>query len=279
MYTFSYSQNSTWTIPGVIYVGDPATLILPLPAQNRDFNDIILTVNSPDFPKDTDIDFHRIVLERRLNTGRLLIEFTAFEPGILEFPVIEAGGERFSGLTVTVNSVIESTGSVLELSKPASSLALPGTIMLIYVILAFFILLVLLVIWFILRGRFFIQKCIERWKYWRIFILIKNTEKYLHKLLLKGVNKRVILDKLSDDLRSFLTFITGNNCHSLTAGEFELLPDIYPGNIGDFFRRCDKFRFSGSEIKLEDISKLLDDLRTLIDLFYIKMYKQKLWSV
>ena len=255
-------NNGAYVIPRLVYVGDPATLIMPLPGAVHDSADIVLTA-PPLSSADANIDIHRIVLERRVSGSRLLIEFTAFVPGLLELPVIEIGGERFSGLTVTINSVIDSR-STLELSGHASSLAMPGTATMLYGTIAGFALLLFLTIWFILKGRRYLQRWTAKWKHHRLFVSIKNTEKYLHKHLLRGGNKRVILDRLSGEFRNFLSFITGNNCRAMTAREFENLPEMDSNLLGDFFRRCDELRFSGADADSQDILRLLADLRLFI---------------
>jgi hypothetical protein len=277
-----YAQSDgAWLIPRTIYVGDPAVMVLPLPASAHDFPDTVISAQEYDIlhgnylPQDDDIDFHRIALERRTSGSRLVIEFAAFVPGILELPPIEIGDMLFDGLTVTVHSIVDSKnhapGRAMELSRPASSLAMPGTAVMLYGTMTGFVLLFLFTFWFILKGRRYLQKWIEKWKLYRIFVSVKNMERRLHRAVLKGINKRDILDKLSDEFRTFLSLLTGCNCRAMTAREFEKLPpEFIPGQgrdsrfLGNFFSRCDKFRFSGANVSSEDIFILLADLR-----FYI----------
>jgi len=259
-------QNTPMLIPKVVYVGDPAVLVLPLPAAIANSEDIVLTSLSPNIPKDEDIDFHRIILERRVTGSRLLIEFTAFVPGYIKLPVIEIGGEQFSGLYITINSVIDSR-KTLELSGYASSLVMPGTALILYGALTVFALFLLLLIWFILRGRALVRIWIEKWKRLRLFTFIRNMERNLQKALLKGGDKRVILDKISDTFREFLSVLTYINCRSMTAREFVRLPEKIIHNsafLKDFFNRCDRLRFSGEDVNMRDISGLLVDLRHYI---------------
>jgi len=264
--------NGTILIPKVVYVGDPAVLVLPLPAAIINSDDIIMTELSPNIPKDDNIDFHRVILERRVTGSRLLIEFTAFVPGYLKFPEIEIDGEYFNGLSVTINSVIDTRKS-LQLSGYASPLAMPGTAVLLYGFLAIVVLFLLLVLWFIFKGRTFINILIEKWKLLRLFTFIRNVERRLQKALMRGGDKRAILDKISDTFREFLSVLTKANCRSMTAREFIKLPEetIHNSNfLGDFFRRCDKFRFSGEDVNLREISGLLVDLRNYIEDLYLQ---------
>jgi len=253
-----HAQNTApYLVPRQIYVGDPATLVLPLPAAAQNSADIILTKND-NIPKDPNIDFNRIILERRTIGSRLLIEFTPFAPGTLEFPVIEIGGEFYSGLTVNVNSLLDANSKRL-LSGAASALAMPGTALMLYGSMILLVIIILLAVWFIFKGQAVIQKLRIKWKRFRLFAGMSKTEKKLQKALLKGVDKRLILDKLSDEFRVFLSILTGNNCRSMTSSEFEC------PFLSDFFNKCDGLRFSGAGIDSKDIVKLLFDLHSFLD--------------
>jgi hypothetical protein len=269
----TYAQNTgAILIQRIVYVGDPAVIVLPLPASIKNSDDVILTPLSPDIPKDENIDFHRVILERRVTGSRLLIEFTAFVSGYLKLPEVEIGGEHFSGLSLNVNSVIDTRKS-LRLSGHASSLAMPGTAVILYGAMAAVALIIILSLWFIFRGRKFLKLWVEKWKRRRLFTFMHNIEKRLQKALLKGESKRTILDKISDTFRDFLSVLTNTNCRSMTAREFNSLQEaLIPNNgfLGDFFRRCDKLRFSGENVNQRDVSCLLDDLSKYIEILYLK---------
>jgi len=276
----AHAQNAdAYLVPRRIFIGDPAVLVLPLSGLSSSPNissggqissDVVLTPLSPDFPLHANIDFHKITLERRPGGSRLIIDFTAFAPGALELPVIEIGGERFSGLTVTVNSIIDNRSSVV-LSAPASSLAMPGTALMLYGTMAVIIIFILLAIWFVFKGRVLLEKFSEKWKLWRLFISMKIMEKRLYRAVQKGANKRLILNKLSDESRLFLSILSGHNCRAMTAREFQelsfghiKLKDIDPLFLPDFFRRCDELRFSGVFINSDEVLELLADLRGFV---------------
>jgi len=262
----SDAQNSgAYLIPRTVYVGDPAVLVLPLPGSVHDMIDIVLSEQTLAVLSNDYIDFHRIVLEQRITGSRLLIEFSAFVPGIVEFPMISIGNNNFSGLFANIGSIINSTGSGYVLSKPASSLAMPGTAFIIYMIMTGFVLLFLFVLWFIFKGHIYIKILAEKWKQWMLFYSVRNTERHLYKALLKGADKREILDKLSMEFRVFLSFFTGFNCRAMTAGEFTRQEFFNPLFLNEFFRRCDELRFSGSETNKDDIFRLLSDFRNFTD--------------
>ena len=283
-----YAQNqSAYLIPRQIYVGDPAALVLPLPAAAQNSNDIILVNNDiypPDnFPSHENIDFHRIILERRVSGSRLIIEFTAFVPGITMLPAIEIGGEIFTGLSVTVNSIIDGR-SDRTLSGIASTLAMPGTAFMIYGSMAALVIILTASIWFFVKGRTILRDLREKWKRFRLFSGVRKTEKTLRKAVLKGAEKRAALDILSEETRNFLSVLTDRNCLSMTAREFETLQimpkaqtDTLENNsflqdelasvrFDDFFYRCDKYRFSGIDTEEKEILELLDDLLEYTDI-------------
>jgi hypothetical protein len=140
---------------------------------------------------------------------------------------------------------------------------MPGTALMLYGTIAAFIVFILFTIWFIIKGRIFFQKWGSIFLRWKLFLSMKLREKQLHRAVLKGADSRIILDKLSDQFRMFLSLLTGNNCRSMTAHEFET-QDFYPSLLENFFRNCDELRFSGININSQDILKLLGDLRSFL---------------
>ena len=259
-------SSGAYLIPRRIFIGDQASLILPLPAAAQNYDDIILEKNDSlsdnIFPSDENIDFRRIILERRVTGSRLIIEFTSFVPGLIGFPAIEIGGERFSGLSVTVDSLI-SDRSDRFLSPASSALAMPGTALMLYGSMALIAAVILISIWFVFKGRVILRKLTDKWKRYRLFNGIRNTVKFLQKELLKGTDKRIILDSLSEETRIFLSSLTGKNCRAMTAREFENLQpqgDFQFVNPGNFFKSCDEMRFSGAQSDSGKIECLLADL-------------------
>jgi len=277
---FLYSQNTetplgtvpagaAYLIPRQIFVGDPAALILPLPASEQNRSDIILSSPSDDLPSDTNIDFHRIILERRTVGSRLMIEFTPFVPGVLVLPVIEIGDIVFDDLKIVVNSLIDDRTSPV-LSGAASSLMIPGTAIMLYGSLSGIIIFLLLIILFLVKGRTFLKIFIEKWKRKKLFGALRKTVKRLYKEIYKGTDKRYVIDKLSDEFRMFLSQLTGNNCRAMTAKEFERLQASF-NQYGEkgislviFFRTCDDLRFCGESINSDDLFNLLDDIKQFL---------------
>jgi uncharacterized membrane protein YgcG len=263
---------SPYLIPRQIFIGDPAVLVVPLPGSSSvGTGDIVLTPLSNNFPVDPDIDFHRIILERRPGGNRLLVEFTSFIPGVIELPAIEIGGNYYYGLMVTVDSLVDKR-SPMTLSSPASSLAMPGTLLMLYGTMALIIVFIFAAIWFFFKGQNFIRKWRAKILRWQQFVSIKTMERRLHKAVFRGVSSRIILDNLSEKFKKFLSFITGTNCISMSARDFKNLridlPEehkIDPSFLPEFFRYCDELRFSGTNTDFQDILTLLSDMRQFVN--------------
>lgn len=269
----SWAQDrarNPYLIPPAVYVGDRATLVVPLPGLTGQ-GDISRGPSSPGFPSSPDMDIHRIVLERRPSGGRLLIEFSAFTTGFLELPPVEIGNERFTGLRVEIRSLIGSGEAVL--SPPAAPLAMPGTGLLVYGTMAALALLTLTALWFLFWGRRRLGRWLLKWKRWRLIISMRAIEKRLRRTLLKGGERREILDTLSAEFRIFLAFYSGENCRAMTPAELGglRLPAENAGFSGgdflaSFFRGCDRIRFSGKDITDGEVLAALGDLGRFLEI-------------
>jgi hypothetical protein len=173
---------------------------------------------------------------------------------------------------VTVDSLIDKK-SPFTLSSPASSLAMPGTLLMLYGTMALIVVFILAAAWFFFKGQKFIQKWRAKITRWRQFASIRTTERRLHKAVFRGVSSRIILDNLSEKFKKFLSYITETNCLSMSARDFKNLrvplPEeniINAGFLPEFFRSCDELRFSGASADFKDILNLLSEMRLFVNL-------------
>jgi hypothetical protein len=277
--------RSPYLIPPIVYVGDPATLVVPLAggANGGAAGDAVITLDPQNLPFSPDLEIRRIALERRPSGSRLLVEFSAFMPGLLELPPVEIGGQRFAGLHVEISSVIGSGENSMVLSGPASSLAIPGTGLLVYGTMGVFTALLLLILWGVFWGRRHLDGWILKWKRGRLIVSMWGIEKRLRRIVLRDGTQREILNTLSTEFRIFLSFFTGKNCRAMTAFELGRLPSLVQNEAADtgraeageadlltggflmsFFQRCDALRFSGAEIITGDVLAMLGDLRRFL---------------
>jgi len=255
------NRYGAYMVPSKVYVGDRASLMLPLPGITGHEE-----INARLIPSSPDIDIHHVAIERRPGGSFLKIEFSAYTPGILELPPFDIGGKIFSGLTVEISSILESGESGMVLSGPALPLAIPGTSLLIYGTISAGILLMLLIIWALFRGRTQMKVWLAALKRRWLLISMMDMEKRLRKALAKGTACRNILDVLSTEFRNFLACFTGENCRAMTAVEIGRLGESIPDSefLGKFFSRCDGIRFSGDEISGDETLAMLGDLKSFL---------------
>ena len=273
----AFSQDrrleGAYMIPSRVFVGDRASFILPLPGFTVRADEEISQERLPSSP---DIDLYRVALERRPGGNRLVVEFAAYVPGTLQLPTISIAGEVFNGLRIEISSILEPGESGMVLSGPAQALAIPGTSLLFYGTISISILGLFLALWAVLWGRRHLKGWLEVWKLRRLLTSMWRIERRLRRDMAKGVARREILDRLSGEFRSFLSYFSGKNCRAMTAAEFDrtVFFDEYPNApsgkfLGGFFGRCDGIRFSGGEINDDATLTLFADLK-----FFLKTLDQ-----
>ena len=250
--------SGAYMVPSKVYVGDRASMVLPMPgvATNAKINSGLFS--SPD------IIIHHAAIERRPGGNFLTIEFSAYTPGRLELPPLEIAGEIYSGIKIEISSILASDESALVLSGPALPLAIPGTSLLIYGSMSAVVLLVLSAVWTLVWGHRRMISRLAVWKRKRLIASMIRTEKRLRKALAKGAARREILDTLSTEFRGFLSCFTGENCRAMTAAEIGCLASMNGEFLGGFFSHCDTIRFSGGEINGEQTLAVLGDLRRFL---------------
>jgi hypothetical protein len=258
-------QTDAYMVPPQVYVGDRASLVLPMPGLAAD-----VEISLENIPSSANLVIHQAVLERRPSGSYLTIEFSAYAPGTLELPPLEIAGEIYSGLKVEISSILATDESGMVLSGPAPPLALPGTSFMVYGTLSATILIMLLAIWSMVWGRKRIENWLAALKRKRLLVSMLAIEKRLQRALAKGVPCRKILDVLSAEFRSFLSNLTGENYRSMTAAEIGLLQTMGEQTnmggefLGRFFNNCDALRFSGREINGDETLAMLGDMRSFV---------------
>ena len=252
------NKYGAYMVPSKVYVGDLASLMLPLSGVTGHEE-----INTGLIPSSPDIDIHHVALERRPGGSFLKIEFSAYTPGTLELPPFEIRGKIFSDLSIEISSILEPGEEGMVLSGPASPLAIPGTSILIYGSISAGILLIMLTIWVLFRGHTQMKGWLTAWKRRWLLITMMDLERRLRKSLAKETACREILDVLSTEFRNFLACFTGENCRAMTAAEIGRLGGSIPDSefLGKFFNRCDGIRFSGDEISGAETLAMLGDLK------------------
>jgi hypothetical protein len=248
------AADSAYLIPQTVFVGDRATLVAPLGAANAGFHP--MSIEAPETPDY--LVLHTITLERKGGNAQLAIEFTAYTPGEIEFPVIQAPGfSDFTGLKAVVASILEP--SSMTLSAPAAPILAPGTTRFIYGSVALVILLLIFGIGLRLfwTNRFVTvrKRLFQRYLVLSMKRFIARLRKQLEK---DGAAHGAPLDLLSAQFRRFLTRFTGVDCLAMSAAEFAGLEHGAPLSL--MFRRWDMVRFNVQSVSQSDITSALDDV-------------------
>ena len=266
-------RQAAYMIPPKVYVGDRASLVVPLQGFSANGNSANGNVEIPParIPRSPDIDIYRVAIDRRPGGSRLTVEFSAFAPGILELPPLEIAGEVFSGLAVEISSILEPGETNALLSGPARPLAIPGTSLLVYGTLASAVVSLLLALWALLWGRRQVKDWAAAWKRRRLLVSMLGIEKRLRKALAKGNAPIELLDTLTGEFRAFLACYSGVNFRSMTAMEIGRLETAGGltviaggGALGGFFGRCDEMRYSSREIDGGEALAVFDETKSLL---------------
>jgi hypothetical protein len=267
-YGYAQDRNAgAFMVPSKVYVGDRASLVLPLPGfVVKEDSEKASAILADAASASAVIDIHRALLERRPVGSRLTVEFTAYAPGILELPSIVIAGEVFSGLTIEISSILEHDASGKVLSDPAPPLAIPGTSLLVYGSIISILFCLSLAFWILIWGRKSIKGWLAAWERKRLLSGMRGIEKHLRRTLARNDDTyRNILDTLSREFRSFLSHFTGEHCRAMTSVEFANIESrINKEFLKDFFKRCDGIRFRGGDINKKDALSMLDDLKEFL---------------
>jgi hypothetical protein len=231
-------------------------------------------------------------LERRGAEAELRIEFTAYTTGVIALPPVETPSGFLTDLGVEIASILEpgSTGKVL--SGPLPVMAVPGTGALIYGTTGALLLGLLIFLGGTSWWRRHIGNWMERWRKRRLVSGMVSLIRRVQKEIRRGSGGNIgvygtILNFLSVKFRSFLAGYTGYACEAMTARELSLLPpDVFfeepaaddaeasdtreaetelSGEfLGKLFRRWDDIRYSGAEIRKDQLLDMLGSLRIFV---------------
>ena len=119
-----------YLIPQTIFVGDTGRLLFPLKTGDPGGTDAV--IQGAGLPRSKDLVINRVEFEHRGTSVRLLVDFQAYAPGRIALPPITIASRTFTGLEVTISSILDLEQRGMVLSEPAGPLAAPGTAALIY---------------------------------------------------------------------------------------------------------------------------------------------------
>ncbi|MDR0450502.1 MAG: hypothetical protein LBH26_04475 [Treponema sp.] len=287
-------EAEPYLIPRTVYVGDRARLVVRLGSGFA--GTAPFTLEDPaGLPAREDIRIHRLELDSGggdregggSGTPRLLVDFTPYSPGLIEFPPLPLpGGAGIEGLRVNVASVLGEGKEALVLSEPAPPLAVPGTILLIWLTVPGLLLLGLGGIGGALWARKNLGGVLEIRRKRRLAALMRKTERRFRQSLAGEGDCQAMLGLVSAEFRAFLGSFTGYNCLAMSAGEFFALPPLVSPKpsggdggageplpaaelggaaLGPFFRNLDRLRYGGEKPGAAELSGVLDGLRSFTE--------------
>jgi hypothetical protein len=263
----------TTLVPQTVYVGDRARLIVLLEGETGASGNASTVIDRAEhLPSTENVRIHRVEIDRRQGRVRAYIDFTAFAPGSVALPAIDAEGVRLAGLEVRVASVLEANAT--ELSPPESSLTAPGTYLLIYGGIFLLLGVAGIVLFFAVRGLPLLRAYLERRKRDQA---ARSMRRVIGRLEADGgkMDGALLLSVLFDELRSYLTYRTGLNCHALTPREFPVVlsesasklrfSDSDLAFLGSLFRRGDEVRFGSHPTTYGELMEALRGVGELVE--------------
>jgi hypothetical protein len=231
---FTADIHRAYLVPQTVYVGDTGRLTLLLEAYSGMFP--FIQEKLPALPQSEALVISRLEMRKyedardrntQENYFQLLIDFTAYEPGLLGFPSVkipveepDSGAFYISGLSVNIASILSS--SSMELSEPLPPLNVPGTSFLFYGTFAVLVLVCFSVIYF-LCDRASFRKITARIERRRLIRTMGKTIRHIRETgrrkAAEGSELAELVLLFSTEMRKTLSCLSTLNCRALTAGE------------------------------------------------------------
>jgi hypothetical protein len=242
--SFTADIHRAYLVPQTVYVGDTGRLTLHLEAYSGMFP--FIQEKIPALPQSEVLVVNRLEMRKyedsrdtREDYFQLLIDFTAYEPGILSFPLLkipagepDSGVFYVSGLSVNIASILSS--SSMELSGPALPLNVPGTSFLFYGTFAVLVLVCFSVVYFVC-GRSSFRKIMTHIERRRLIRTMGKTIRHIRETgrqkAAEGSELAELVLLFSTEMRKTLSCLSALNCRALTAGE--LLSMVI--SVSDFY--------------------------------------------
>ena len=282
------TSDEAFLLPQTVFVGDSGRLIVPLGVEYSLVEAFVWDTrelySSEKIEQTDELEILRIELEKRGAVIRLLIDFIPYSPGLLIFPPLEISPENeliIQDLEVHIASILNPAR--MSLAETAAPLVQPGTGLLVYGSIGIILLLIFLGIAGTVLGRRHFNDIFNRI---RQRYLLRKMISFLRRLgqdCSRGElsDAHQYLGLLSGEFREFLSFFTGLNCRSLSAGEFlEFSSDEIPmqNDLYRVFRNWDILRFSGLEIQISHVKDAVKDAGEIIFTLYKAEKEKKLFS-
>jgi hypothetical protein len=258
-------SDGLFLVPQTVFVGDEGRLVVPLagtfPLSVGQANVVI----TDRLPFNENIIVKRVEIDIRAK--QFLLDFTAFKPGVLEIPQIDAVDAikaiKLPPLKVEIASILEREGYSITLSPPEKPLAAPGTFALIIGGTAVFIVLIAATIFLIVYGPKHFRLLLEKL---RVRFLMDKTKRAIMKIQNALVASRIGTKEgataVGVAFKAFLGALYRKDYAAYSAEDF-LADTSFSGDAAYcIFALCDNLRFSPAYIEQDAVKALVQ--KTLV---------------
>ncbi|TVQ35832.1 MAG: hypothetical protein EA384_15535 [Spirochaetaceae bacterium] len=214
-------------------------------------------------------DLHHVRLVPRGTEWEVRVIFTAFRPGTRTIPPLDLGAFTVSDLSVHIPSILETQGRS-EPAPPQEQAALPGTRLWITLFAVLLLLLPLLWIFTMSRGRRYLQEFIRRYRerqpYRRLVRALKTLSAGIEQM-----DGREFYIMLLEHIRRYLSTRLRADCMSATTAELDayleqlLFEAEDRRKLLELFRHGDLVKFAALPAPAEQRSEHITDLRAVAD--------------
>jgi hypothetical protein len=236
-------SDGAFLVPQTVFVGDEGRLVLPLTGMpSTDLANIVITEH---LPFNENIMVKRVEIDVRAK--QLLLDFTAFRPGIVEIPPIIEGLD-LPPLKVEIASILEREGYSITLSPPEKPLAAPGTFALISGGAAACIALAAAVVFAVRYGPKHFHLLFEKV---RVRLLIYKTKRAILRTQTALAGGRIGIKegvtRVGEVFKAFLSALYRKDYASYAAEDF--LAEAAGDAAYRIFAACDTIRFSKAAVE------------------------------
>ncbi|HUX20916.1 MAG TPA: hypothetical protein VMW69_06725 [Spirochaetia bacterium] len=257
-----FSTLAAFTLPATFYVGDRVELRIRLKVQTG-------TVLQPPtaMPTDQWIRIDSISVTETKDYSVVHIFFVSYAPGVRPFPTIRLGGIELIGIAVTTASLVAEGRT--RLTDPKGQLLLPGSTLILGIVIALVIGLPLTGILLYRRFRLKLVELIENRRARRPWRQLKRALDALE-LERPPRNPRRFYITLIDEIRRYLTLKFGSDFRTVTGREFvsATRSTAVDGDAASGLARIVSFgelvKFAGQSASEDTLSSDINQIRQIV---------------
>ncbi len=267
------SDNKAFQTPRSVYIGDRATMVVPIEqnelssvslSQMKSGAVYVLAGASKPRPE---LVIHEIRLAiKKEGKAEIHLDFSAYAPGSLSLPAIEAGAFTISGLVFNVAPSLNPDDNTP--ANAAGVLMPPGVLPLVLTLLSVFIIAPLGLVVLLLKGK--------SWYSPFLAALKRRSASKTFKKVIKVLRERLdskgepasgsFMDILIPALRAYLSTCLGVDCRVWSVRDYEaafqagILPNTHAPFIQMLISRADTIRFGGITAGKNELASYLSSL-------------------